>query len=309
MPMTKYIVSVDLGGTNLKVGLFNQKIKLKDRLSLSTKSFARRQDLIRSISDSIGSVTRRNRLSNNNILGIGLGLPGPTDYQKGVVHFFPNIPGWKNVNLKKILARRLKKKLYFENDANLMALAEFKMGAAKGEKNVVALTLGTGVGAGIIIGGRLYRGESFAAGEIGHIPLNEKGPLCTCGGQACIERYIGNQEIINQAKQVFKRKLGLEELSQLARQGNPKAIKIWQRTGQRLGVTLSGVVNLLNPDCIVIGGGVSKAGKVLYDSVKQTIRKRAMPIQSKHVKILRSKLGTDAGIIGAAIVVKHRGVI
>ena len=307
--MTEYIISVDLGGTNLRIGLFDQKINLKDKLSLNTKSFTSKGALINSIIDSIDLIIKKNKLSNDHISGIGVGLPGPTDYANGIIYFFPNIPGWRNVNLKKILTRKLNFKFYFENDANLMTLAEYRMGSAVGYKNGIGITLGTGVGGGIIIDGRLFRGRKFAAGEIGHLPINEKGPSCNCGGKACIEMYIGNQRILNQAERLFRKKISLEDLSRLAARGNRKAIKIWQEVGERLGIALTGAVNLLNPDFIVVGGGVSRAGKILFDTLRQTVKKRAMIIQGKHVKIIKAKLGADAGIIGAAILVKQRGVI
>jgi glucokinase len=307
--MTKYIISIDLGGTNLRIGLFDQKIKLKDKLSLNTKRFASKWGLIQSIIDSIKLIIKKNKLSNDNISGVGVGLPGPTDYASGIVYFFPNIPGWRNVNLKKILTSKLNFKFYFENDANLMTLAEYKIGAAAGYKNGMGITLGTGVGGGVIINGELFRGSKFAAGEIGHLPINEKGPSCNCGGRACIEIYVGNQRILNKAKRVFKKEISLEDLSRFAARGNLKAVKIWRDVGERLGIALAGAVNLLNPDFIVVGGGVSRAGKILFDTLRRTVKKRAMIVQGNHVKIIKAKLGVDAGIIGAAILVKQRGAI
>ena len=169
----------------------------------------------------------------------------------------------------------------------------------------MCLTLGTGVGGGIIINSKLYRGSGNASGEIGHVPLNEKGPRCNCGGTACLESYIGNKRIIKKAKRIFRRHISLEELSFLAKRKNKAAIKIWSEVGRHLGKALVGVVNLLSPDCVVIGGGVAAAGKILFERVKEVIRKQAMTVQSRHVKILSAKLGNDAGLIGAAIMVRE----
>ncbi|MCM8783056.1 MAG: ROK family protein, partial [Candidatus Omnitrophica bacterium] len=149
-----------------------------------------------------------------------------------------------------------------------MCLAEARIGAAKKSKNAVCLTLGTGVGGGIIINQQLYRGSNSVAGEIGHLPLNEEGEHCRCGGKACLERYVGNRAILRHASQFFNRAITLEELSSLAKRGNKKAQGLWYNVGVKLGIALSGVVNLLNPDCIVMGGGVAEAGKFLFQGIR-----------------------------------------
>ena len=240
------------------------------------------------------------------MLGVGLGLPGPVDTFGGIVHFFPNIRGWKNVELKKILEQKTKLTVVIDNDAKLMTLAEYRRGSAAGYKNALCLTLGTGVGGGLIINGALYRGLDNAAGELGHLPINENGPLCGCGSQACLEAYIGNNTIIKEARKLFGRQVSLESVSRMAVNHNLKAIKFWNRVGVKLGVALAGIVNLLNLDDIVIGGGVAGAGKILFKSVRQTISLRAMSVQAKRIKIFRAKLGVDAGLIGAGYLVKER---
>ena len=301
----KFIIAIDLGGTNLKIALLDLKYRIRDSHILSTRSFINKERLLSAVIGSIKKIIEVNQLYKRDILGIGMGLPGPIDVKRGIVHFFPNIPGWKEVKLKSFLKNKLRLPVFLDNDANLMALAEYKLGVAKGFKNAICLTLGTGVGGGIIIGGQLYRGSSFSAGEIGHIPINEAGPRCNCGGTACVESYIGNNAVIREAKRIFKRHISLEELSSLARRQNKQALAIWSKVGRRLGGVLVGVVNLLNPDAIVIGGGVANAGKVLFDKVKEVILSEAMSVQARHVKILKAKLGNDAGLIGAAILVKE----
>lgn len=298
---TKFLIGIDLGGTNLKIGLIDLKYKIRNKEVLNTRSFNTKGKLISAIVRSIDKILNDNEIKKSNILGVGLGLPGPIDAAAGLVHFFPNIPGWKNVRLKGILQAELKLPVFLDNDANLMCLAESRLGAAKGLKNVICLTLGTGVGGGIVIDGKLYRGSSFSAGEAGHIPINEAGPRCNCGGIACLERYIGNKRIMKRARGIFNRNISLEELSRLAKNKNKKAQAIWNEVGMHLGVVLSGAVNLLNPDAIIIGGGVAQAGKGLFDKIKAVILKRAMDVPAGHVKILKARLGNDAGLIGAAI--------
>jgi len=301
----KYIIAIDLGGTNLKLALCNSSFRIIAKSILNTRQFRSKESLIQAIVDAINDFLKSRKLSKQQILGVGMGLPGPIDTRRGLVHFFPNIPGWKEVYLQKILERKLGLQVFLDNDANLMSLAEFKLGAAKGSVNAICITLGTGVGGGIIIDRKLYRAEGFAAGEIGHVPINEVGPKCNCGGTACLERYIGNNRIKEFANKIFGREISLEEISDLAKKKNHNAVKIWQTVGTHLGVALVGQVNILNPDCIVIGGGVANAGKILFDRVKQVILQRAMSIQAKRVKVCKAKLGYDAGLIGAAILVKE----
>lgn len=301
----KFILGIDLGGTNLKIALLNLTFKVITKEIVSTKSFKKKKDLISVIIYSIEKIIQINNLNTKDILGAGLGLPGSIDVEKGIVHFFPNIPGWKEVNLKKILKDKLKLPVFLDNDANLMCLAEHRLGAARGLKNALCLTLGTGVGGGLIINNKLYHGSTFAAGEIGHMPINEYGPHCNCRGQACLEAYIGNSAILRDARKIFKRDIYLEELSALARRQNREAKGIWRKVGERLGIALTGVVNLLNLDAVIIGGGVAGAGRILFDAVKDTVKHRAMSVQAQHVRILKAKLGNDAGLVGAALLVKE----
>ncbi|MFA5351382.1 MAG: ROK family protein, partial [Candidatus Omnitrophota bacterium] len=195
--MTKrFIIAIDLGGTNLKCALLNSALEIKAKSLFSTKSFNSKQRLIGGIIDSINNFIFKLDLPGNSISGVGIGLPGPVDPFKGLVHFLPNIPGWKEVGLKNILEREIKLPVFIDNDAKLMALAEHKTGSAKGYNNVLCMTLGTGVGGGLIINNTLYRGPDNAAGEVGHLPLNEHGPVCGCGSRACLEAYVGNARII-----------------------------------------------------------------------------------------------------------------
>ena len=300
---SKHIIGIDLGGTNLKIALLDISCRIKHKFSLSTSLYTTKESLIEAIVESVYSILAKNSVPIKNIKGLGLGLPGPIDHEKGMVHFFPNIPGWKEVNLRAILEKRLKIPVFVDNDANVMAFAEYKLGAARGAKNAVCLTLGTGVGAGLILDGRLFRGSSYAAGEIGHMPLNSTGPECNCGGIACLETYVGNRRISLYANKLFKKEISLEDVSALAYKGDKKAVAVWDHVGLCLGLALVQVVNLLNPDCIVIGGGVANAGSILFDRVKETIFTRAMLVQARTVNVRKAELGNDAGMIGAGLIV------
>jgi len=298
----KFIIAIDLGGTNLKIALLNSRYKIIAKELLSTKKFTK-NTLIQAIIKSVNKILEEHGIARKSLLGVGLGVPGPINFKKGLIYFMPNISGWHNVPLRAILRKRLALAVFLDNDANLMSLAEYRLGAAKGAENAVCLTLGTGVGGGVIINRQLYRGSGSVAGEIGHIPVNLTGPRCNCGGRACLEAYIGNSKIEKVAERIFKEKINLVQLSALARKNNRRAIKVWDEVGSILGSALVGVINLLNPDCIVIGGGVAGAGRVLFNKIREVIRVQAMPIQGRAVKVHRAKLGADAGLIGAALLV------
>ena len=227
------------------------------------------------------------------------------DFDKGVVQFVPNIAGWKNVALRDILNKKLGLPIYLDNDVNLIALGEWKFGAGKGVKNLVCMTLGTGVGGGLIFNNELYRGEGFSAGEIGHIPLNEQGPKCNCGSFACFERYVGNKHIQEKAARMLHRKtISLEEVYALANQGDKRALQFWREIAIHLGNGLVTVVNLLNPRLIVIGGGVANNHKFLFKTIDTILRQRALKAPAAMVRIKKAKLGDVAGIVGAQVLVK-----
>ena len=301
----KFIIGIDLGGTNLKVALLDLNYHIKDKEILGTRSFMEKNHLISGIVHAVNRFIKYNNLSKAQVLGVGLGLPGPIDAKNGIVHFFPNIPGWKEVKLRDILKKKLGLAVLLDNDAKLMTIAEHRLGAARGFNNVLCMTLGTGIGGGLIINGKLYRGFNNAAGEVGHIPINENGASCNCGASGCLEAYVGNRKIALDARKSFKRNITLEELSELAYKRNKAAISVWHKTGSHLGFALAGVVNLLNLDAIVIGGGVSRAGKVLFDNITKALKAQAMSVQARRVRVLKAKLGSKAGIIGAAIMVKE----
>jgi len=304
---SRYIIGIDCGGTNLKIGLFNGSLSLIEKRVISTATFKTKAALINGFTHAITDILRQRNLHARSVLGVGIGLPGPVNAQKGIVYSLTNIRGWNAVPLKRVLQKRLGFPVFIDNDAKVMSLAEAERGAAKGYRYAVCLTLGTGVGGGIVQDGRLYRGSHNAAGEFGHLPVSIDGPRCNCGGRACLETYVGNNRIHKDIVAIFGKDLSLEKVSALARAGNRKALAVWNNVGTYLGVALVGIVNVFNPDCIVIGGGVANAGPVLFNRLKEIVSKRAMPVQAGQVRICKAKLGSDAGIVGAALIVK-RGV-
>ncbi len=305
--MKSFNIGVDVGGTNIKFGLVNSSGKIVARQHLSTKEYVQSKKLlIDAIVSKIETLLNENKVNLSSVGGIGFGLPGLINPEKGIVNFLPNIPGWKNVPLAKIIQDKIQLPVFLDNDVNLIALAEWRFGAGKGFKNLICFTLGTGVGGGLIFNDHLYRGEGFVAGEIGHMPLNEKGPECNCGGFGCFERYVGNKQLISRASHIFHdSSITLPDVFKMANTGNRRAVQFWEDVGLQIGNALVGVVNLLNPRLIVIGGGVANNLSLMKPTIEKVIKQRAMSVQSKMVKIVRAKLGDDAGIIGAHVLVQE----
>jgi glucokinase len=316
------LIGVDLGGTNTKIALISKETNILGRSTFLTKAYTLKEDLIKKLINEVNGLLRSNGYSINNLTGIGIGLAGLVDYSKGFIFDLTNISGWRKVPLRSILESKLNVPVYLDNDANAICLGEYLYGAGKNSNNLVLVSLGTGIGAGIIINGRLYRGSSFSAGEIGHIIINENGPKCGCGSFGCLEAYIGNSAITRAANEGFKKKrskilnriikgniknLTPQHLSLAAKEGDPLSIGIWKDAGRYLGIGLSALVNLLNPDKIVICGGISKAGDFLLAPAIKSLKKFSMDVPGKIVKVLRSKLGDDAGVIGAASLVRYGG--
>jgi glucokinase len=305
--MKKYVVGVDVGGTNIKLGVVDHSGQVIVRNSFATKPFASsRIKLISALAQEIESSIITAGLSKKQIAGVGIGLPGLVDYEKGFVRFLPNIPGWQGVHLKSILQKRVKLPVFVDNDVKIITLAESKFGAGRGVRNLVCLTLGTGVGAALILNGQLYRGEDNAAGELGHMPLNEHGPKCNCGGFGCFEKYVGNRALFALASRVMgKPGMTTEKMFGLAQKGNKKALFFWKTAAEHIGNGLVGIVNLLNPRLIIIGGGISNNEKFLFKTITDTIRRRAMSLQGSAFKVKRAEFKDDAGIIGAYVLVTN----
>jgi len=303
----KLFLAIDLGGTLTKIAIINSGFKiLKKKIFLTDICKAKTSKIfIDNLAKEVEQILNTSKLQQQ-IKAFGIGVPGLVDFSKGIVHSLTNITNFQNVPLRKILQSRFGMQVFIDNDVNLMALAEAKIGAAAGYKNAVCLTLGTGVGGGIICEGKLYRGASFSAGEIGHIPLNLNGPICNCGGYGCLERYIGNRIILRKAKIILRKKdLTMEQLSSLAREGNELALNIFKDYAKKLGTVLAGIVNFFNPEVIVIGGGIANAGRFLFSQIHQTIKERALSVSYKALNIKKAKLGSDAGLIGAAILIQE----
>ncbi len=282
-----YIIGVDVGGTKINTVLIDKKGKLIEKLKVKTKK--RKQEIIGQILDSINFVS-----FNRKIIGIGIGVPGILNKKRTRILNLPNLQAWKNTKLKEIIQRKTGKKVMLENDSNCMILGENIFGYAKNVKDSVCLTIGTGIGGGIIINNKLYSGRSNAA-EFGHISVSDKYK-CSCGNKGCLEEYVSVRGIKRTAK-----RLGIDEnileIQEMAKSGNKKARKVYEITGKYLGIGLSNIIKVLDPDLILIGGGISNSGNFLLKPAIKEMQKRTF-FKTCPVKIV--KLKDNAGAIGAA---------
>ena len=313
-PDKRAAIGVDIGGTNVKLGLVAPEGKILFRDSFMTHQPGGKKGLLEVILRRLRDLMRTATEHGLKLAGVGIGAPGAIDVERGFVYFFPNIPGWKDTPLKSVLERRLAVPVAVDNDANAMAYGEFCFGAGKGAKTLIALTLGTGIGGGLLIDGKLFHGPHFSAAELGHMVLNEGGPLCACGNHGCIETYVGNGYFVREVRRrlkIFPQSLLARELrkgkeltpllvAQAARRGDVLSKEMWLETGAHLGNALAGLVNLLNPEKIILGGGIAQNGDLLFKPVIAELNKKAFPIAAASVRVVPAALGVDAGLVGAA---------
>ncbi|MAG50856.1 hypothetical protein CL621_04440 [archaeon] len=290
-----YIVGLDLGGTNIGVGLLKNN-KIVKFLKLPTHANQGKGVVINQIIKAIELII--SGIDKKNISGIGLGVPGPCDYKKGVLINPPNLP-FRNVNLKNIIKKRFKKKVIMENDAGCAALAEKRFGVGKNKKNFILLTLGTGIGGGLIINNELYHGLGNG-GELGHISIKSDGPKSKCGNDGCLEVLASGTAIVKRAKKILGKELKARELAQLARKGNKKARRVLEESGKYLGIGLANFVNIFNPELIILSGGVWDSGDILLNFAKKEMKKRAL----FNTEVVWSKL-KEPGVLGAASLIKN----
>lgn len=313
----QFRIGVDIGGTNIKIALVDDKGKIVYSNTTPTRAEMGYEYTINNIKQAIKDLMHETKADKTTIEAIGFGFPGQIDYKEGIVRILPNIPGWVDVPVKKIIEDEFHIPTFLDNDVRCAALGELNYGAGKGCQNLVCITVGTGIGSGIILNGKIVRGASNAAGEIGHIKMTmEDGPLCGCGDYGCFEAYASGPSIVAMAKEYLKggksakfRELATEELSpyivaQAALQGDVVAKQIYKKIGEIIGLGLTSVINLLNPEKIIIGGGVADAGDILLDPIKEVIANRAMPIQREAVQIVHAQLANTAGVIGASLLVE-----
>ncbi|CUT02573.1 ROK family protein [Candidatus Kryptobacter tengchongensis] len=313
--MKKFVIGVDLGGTFIKAGIVDETGNIIIEDSIPTEAEKGPSHVIEQISKIVNKLNEN--FENGEIIGVGIGAPGQVDLQGGV-KYPPNFPGWTVVYLAKEVEKITGLKTTVDNDANVAAIGEAKFGAGQKHPNFIMVTLGTGIGGGIIINRKIYRGPTGGAGEIGHVSINFDGPKCNCGNYGCVEAYVGQRYLSSWVAEELKinpnskiveivngdlSKIEPYIISLAAEQGDEFAINVWKKVGFYVGVMLASVMNLFDINVAIVGGGVAKAGKILFDSMNETVKSRALkPIAEKAI-VIPAQLGNKAGILGAGALV------
>ena len=313
--MSNFYIGIDMGGTLIKIAIVDDKANIIEDAVVKTDITALPKKIITNIADVLKKFKNYKKVKT-----IGIGIAGDIDFKNGIVRFSPNLPKWNKVPLKKEMEKLTGKTVYVDNDANTAAIGAYWLDIKAKADNMVCVTLGTGVGGGIIINKKLFRGKSGTAGEIGHITIVPNGNKCNCGNTGCAETYIGVRHVVRDAVNMLKeqkskyimklanndiKQITPKLLSEAAQKGDVVAKQVWINAGQKLGILLADIINFINPDSIVLCGGISNAGKLIIEPAKQQIKIRAFKTAAKLCKIVVSKYTSKLGVVGAAMLVKN----
>ncbi len=325
--MKSFCIGIDLGGTNLRIAAVTPAGERLDTISLPTRLAAGPQAVLDDMASSIRQIVER---QNGELLGIGVGSPGPLELPLGVLHHPPNLPGFDGLNLRAELERRIHRPVQVNSDANLAAYGEFRLGAGKtfGVHSLLALTLGTGVGCGIILDDRIWQGMQGAAGESGHGPVDPAGPACPCGARGCLEMYASATAIVRRAGELGISSRGVNgsaapltasSVADLATSGNPRARQIFDEVGRALGLSLANLINALDLPLYVLCGGVVAAWPLFAPRMFAVVRemsyvyRMSMPADPSVFEPGKTHIAAaqvaDAGILGAALLPLATGAV
>jgi predicted NBD/HSP70 family sugar kinase len=304
---SSYVIGVELATTTVTVLLTDLAATVQRRAQRAFDIAAGPDVCLPQIVELIAAVVREAGVPVEKLLGVGVGVPGPLAYATGRPVAPPVMPGWHNAPLRRWLERALHLPIFVENDANLGALAEHRWGAAQGWHNLAYVYLGSaGIGAGLILDGRLYRGDIGSAGEIGHLIIDEDGPLCPCGSFGCLEAVAGTPALRAQARALGLHADTICAIVALAQQGDPQAIALIRAAGEQLGIAIASLLNMINPGCVVLGGDLTAAGALLLEPLQAMLRRCGLTAAVDHVAIGLGTLGDDVVAIGAvSLVVQH----
>ena len=318
--MKRVVLAVDLGGTNIRVAAIDEQGAIEKRVQRPTLPHEGEASVLRSLLSALEELYQA--FPKNQIKGVGVGIAGAIDIKKGIVTQSPNLVGFDGYPLGDKLRTSFLKHLtiLIDNDANLAAMGEKWKGAGIGVNDLICLTLGTGIGGGIIIRGNLVHGADGMAGEVGHITVDPQGPQCNCGNQGCLEALASATAIKREAIEALRKYpeselhqrchhdpeiITAEMVYQSAKVGDPVAQKIFQDMGRYLGIGIASLINILNPEMVVLGGKVSKSWDMFFPYTREEVHKRTLKIPAMRVKIVPAVCGDDAGLLGAAYLVFH----
>lgn len=309
--MTKRYVGIDLGGTNLKLGLVTGDGRIVERLSRPTEATRGPDFVMGQMVEAVRDLAKIAGVPLAEIAGIGVGAPGPLDTKAGVVIFAPNMPGWTQVPVVETLKRALSRPVRLENDANMAAYGEFRCGAGSTVRDMIMLTLGTGVGGGIVIDGRLFRGSRDVAGELGHIVIEKGGRRCGCRNHGCLEAYASATAVVGRFSEALsageasdlekEEDFSCKDIFEAAGRGDRLAARIVAETADYLATGIASLLHVLNPAMVVLTGGMMNAGDEFLDRVLASVRAQAIGRAIDKCEIRWSTLGGDAGILGSAL--------
>lgn len=320
MQTKKYAIGIDIGGTKISMVIGDDRGRILSQKRIPTLTGPRTPECIKNLclnlQELIADVGPRAR----KLCGIGVGIPGPVNSTKGIVPASPNLKGWKGLPLQKILESKFRLPAVMINDANAAAIGEKIFGQGRGANDFIYITVSTGIGGGIVANGRLLEGKGFVAGEVGHMTLVPNGDLCKCGKRGCLEAYASGTAITSFAKRELKKhkssalfRVAKEEplsaklVGRAAREGDRFGLEVYRRAGFYLGVGIANLLNILNPEKVILGGGVWKsAPPEFWNEMMKSCRREAWPQAMQTVKIVRSGLQGHTGDIGAlALVFEH----
>jgi len=310
------VLAVDLGGTKIITALISSEGQVMAREYTLTLADEGPQAVIKRIFSAIDSTLNLSNLGPSQLDSISIAAAGAINIDKGVVTSSPNLPGWHDVPLRDIANKKYSVNTFLINDASAAALGEHCFGAGKGTNNLILLTLGTGIGGGIIINGKLYNGSSGSAGEIGHMTIDVNGPRCRCGNIGCLETLASGTAVAREAIRRIKQGRGsslnqmvegkvenitAEKVGVAARDGDSLALEVISEAATYLGVGMVNLVNIFNPEIIIVGGGMAKMGDLLLEPARKVVRERACSLSAQLVRVVLAQLGDDAGAFGAAV--------
>ncbi|AXG80931.1 ROK family transcriptional regulator [Streptomyces paludis] len=302
------VVGVDFGHTHLRVAIGNlahqvlaEESEPLDVDASSAQGFGRAEELVERLIVTTG-------VSRQKVIGVGLGVPGPIDVESGTLGSTSILPGWSGINPGDELAGRLGVPVYVDNDANLGALGEMVWGSGRGVKDLAYIKVGSGVGAGLVIAGQIYRGPGGTAGEIGHITLDESGPVCRCGNRGCLETFAATRYVLPLLRSNHGADLTMERVVQLAREGDPGCRRVIADVGRHVGSGVANLCNLLNPSRVVLGGDLAEAGELVLAPIRESVSRYAIPSAARQLSVLPGALGGRAEVLGAlALVLSEMG--
>lgn len=307
----KLVIAADLGGTNLRAATIDRQGQIHERIKQQTPKAEKASEIVSAIVGAARECERRSASAGSEISALSIVVPGTVQVENGVVMKAPNVPALDGFRLAAALQSELQWPVVLENDANAAAVGEMWMGAGRGRQTIICITLGTGVGGGIILNGRLWRGVDGSAGELGHIGIEPFGGVaCTCGSRGCLEVYASATAIVRMTREARPRypnsplhtsdELTAKSVYEQGLAGDELALEVFRRMGIYLGVGLASFINIFNPELIVIGGGVAAGWELFIAHVREQIMERAFPLPARRAEILRAECGDDAGILGAA---------